>query len=371
MRKLQKISASLIVLTVLFLGAWSMPLGAQEDESSSTLQTLNHVEDILYGREKSAGLIERLSNIEKDLFGRELPGSIAERQTAILDFIEKGTSGQPSMLFKLGIAEWAVSQRIDGYGPVTRRVDSLESMLEGTAHPDKPVAMRLERILGLILSEQVQWQDAEIPAARVMKVKFTKTLTPSGVKAGDPVDLELAEDLVSEALLLAPAGSRVIAHVQSVTKPRSFGRPAEIKIGVDTLKPLGPEAVPVAIGEESKKAAKAENAQIAAAGTSFIGAILFGPVGLAGGFLVRGDAKEIPAGTELFIETAETARVSAYAVPAGLQGMLRGAGATQSGENAAEASSDNAPNTGAKSTSADTINTDTTETTDDTLTPIN
>ncbi|MDD2206228.1 MAG: hypothetical protein WCQ97_00605 [Aminobacterium sp.] len=323
MKKMLKLFVTVMILTALCLGVSNTALFAQSDEGTSTFQTLNHVEDILYGRIKTGGLIERLSNIEKDLFGRELPGSIAERQTAILDFLEKGTSGQPSMLFKLGVAEWAINQRVDAYNPVNRRVDALETVLEGTAKPDKPIAMRLERILGLILSDAVQWQDSEIPAGQVFKVKFKNTLSPSTAKKGDSVDLELSEDLVSGNTLLAPAGCRVVAHIDSVTKPRSFGRPAEVNVGVDQLLPLGPEVIPVTIGEQAKKASKAESSQIAAAGTSFIGAILFGPVGLAGGFLVRGDAKEIPAGTELFIETAQAVRISAYPVPAGLQGMVR------------------------------------------------
>ena len=359
MKKMLKLSTAVMVLIVLFLGVSSSAVWAQSDDGTSTFQTLSHIEDILYSRTKSGGLIERLGNIEKDLFGRELPGSIAERQRAILDFLEKGTSGQPSMIFKLGVAEWAINQKVDAYGPVNRRVDSLETILEGTAHPDKPVAMRLERILGLILSENVTWQDAEIPQGQVLRVKFKDTLSPAAVKAGDNVHLELAEDLVSGSMLLAPAGSRALAHVESVTKPRSFGRPAEIKIGADTLLPLGPEMIALTIGEKADKATKAESAQIAAAGTSFIGAILLGPVGLAGGMLVRGDAKEIAAGTELFVETAETVRISAYPVPAGLQGMVRPAAVSEEG-------------------SSDTVSTNETQgvaeapaTNDDTLTPIN
>jgi hypothetical protein len=62
---------------------------------------------------------------------------------------------------------------------------------------------------------------------------------------------------------------------------------------------------------------------MAAAGTSVVGAILLGPIGLAGGFLVRGDLKEIPEGSLVFAETADTFRVSSYPVPLGLQGMLQ------------------------------------------------
>jgi hypothetical protein len=84
------------------------------------------------------------------------------------------------------------------------------------------------------------------------------------------------------------------ATVTEVTKPRSFGRPAEVKISVEKLFPLGPEEVFLTVGENTKKATEAESAQMAAAGTSVVGAILLGPIGLAGGFLVRGASRKFP-----------------------------------------------------------------------------
>ena len=45
--------------------------------------------------------------------------------------------------------------------------------------------------------------------------------------------------------------------------------------------------------------------QAAAVGASAIGALALGPIGLVGGFFVKGKDVDIPAGTELYIQSSE------------------------------------------------------------------
>lgn len=294
-----------------------------EEDPQSTVFIMGRVERLLYGSERTGGLIERLGNVEKEMFGRELPGSIAERQNALLNFIEKGAPEQPSVLFKLAVAEWAVGQKIKSLDPAVKRVESLEVDLEGSPQVDRPVSMRLERILSLLIPDTVTMQEVLLPAATVVRGSLSQTLSPKTAKKGDVVDITLGSDLMVGTNLVAPRGSRIQASVTDVTKPRSFGRSAEVKIIVEKLFPLGPEEILLTVGEAAKKATQAESSVLAAAGTSVAGAVLLGPLGLAGGLFVRGGSKEIPEGSVFFTETAETVQVSSYSVPAGLQGMLK------------------------------------------------
>ena len=310
----------LVCAAALLIGA--VPVVSAQDDVS-TFHVMSRVEQLVYGGERTGGLIDRLNSVERDMFGRELPGSIAERQTALLTFIEKGTEYQPSLLFKLGVAEWAVERRVDSLAPVVRRVDALEVQLEGTPQVDRPVTMRLERVLGLLLSEPVTTTEVELPAATIIRASLAHSLSPKTAKKGDLVDLVLHSDLVIKSSLIAPKGSRVTAVVTEVTKPRSFGRPAEVKVGVESLYSIGSQAIPLTFGEESQQAVEAEAAQLAAAGTSVVGALLLGPVGLVGGFLIRGDLKELPAGSVVFSQTVDAVKVGAYPVPLGLQGLLK------------------------------------------------
>ena len=100
------------------------------------LNRLNDVERTIFGRE--GGLLNRLNDVERTIFGRELPGSLTERQTALIDFLERGTDTQPSVLFKLSVAEWGVSQEIHPTWPLTRRIDAMEAILEGANQPGPP-----------------------------------------------------------------------------------------------------------------------------------------------------------------------------------------------------------------------------------------
>ncbi|SMG36106.1 hypothetical protein [Dethiosulfovibrio salsuginis] len=295
---------------------------SQASDESPAFQRLDDMEKVVYGEVKSGGLISRLSDLEKSLFGRELPGTVAERQTAVVNFLEKGSDTQPSLLFKLAIAEWITEQRSQPSRPVTDRVRSLERKLEGEAMGEGPMAMRLERLLGLLITEPVRWENLSLAQGTVVRVALSRTISPSNVAVGDKVKGTLTTDLVIGTHLVAPKGSIAQGTVSKVSKPRSFGRPGEVSFVFDTLLPpsLGP--VPLMVGEEAVKAAEAEKAQIAAAGGSLVGALLLGPVGLAGGFLVRGDVKEIPEGTIFHLEVGQQSSSLAYPVPEGLQSLI-------------------------------------------------
>jgi len=316
------IKRSITVFLVLLLLAVASPLLAQEAETPSQAQ--DQIDGLLYGETGTGGVIQRLGKVESDLFGRELPGSISERQLGLLNFIRNGTLGQPSMVFKTGVAEWAVLHEVRVDMPLNRRISEIERQLEGAAGEDRPLAMRLERILSLLIPGQVTWQDIRVPANTVFRASFIDRISPKNAAAGDLVRLKIEEHLSIEGYLVAPRGSRIIARVDKVKPPRSFGRPSEISFVFDRLEPLGPEEIPVFLGDAAVLASKSDKTVAAAAGTSALGFILLGPIGLAGGFLVKGDAQEIPPGSIIYLETSALANVKGYPVPPSLKGLLQG-----------------------------------------------
>lgn len=308
----------------LLLGLFSLiSPEAHGTEEAPVFQKLESMENLVYGGVRSGGLIARLIDLEKTLFGRELPGTVAERQTALMNFVEKGSEAQPSLFFKLAVAEWITEQNTDPQMSIVHRVAALERKLEGQSMSEGPVAMRLERLLGILVTEPVKWRAASLPQGTVVRVALTETLSPSSVSVGQKVLGTLAQDMVVGTDLIAPKGSTVEGTVSKVSKPRSFGRPGEVTFAFDRLLPPSLTPVPLTVSDVSVKAAEAESAQIAAAGGSLVGAILLGPVGLAGGFLVRGDVKEIPAGTIFHLEAGEGASPLAYSVPEGLWSLIK------------------------------------------------
>lgn len=308
-----------VLLLVFIMTAAGAAIG---QEAETPAQAQDQIDRILYGEMGLGGVVQRLGKVETDLFGRELPGSISERQLGLLNFLQNGTLGQPSMIFKTGVAEWAVLHEVRVDLPLSRRVSEIERQLEGAAGEDRPLAMRLERVLSLLVPGQVTWQEIRIPANLVFRASFIDRISPKSAAAGDVVKLRLEEHLSIEGYLVAPRGSRIIARVDKVKPPRSFGRPSEISFAFDRLEPLGPDIIPVFLGDAAVLASKTDKTYAAAAGTSALGFILLGPIGLAGGFLVKGDAPEIPPGTVLHLETSALSNARAYPVPPALKGML-------------------------------------------------
>ena len=293
----------------------------------SSGQMMARIEQIIYGYVAKGGLIERLGKVEEDLFGRSLPGTIAERHVAILTFLEIGTDEQPSMMFKLGVAEWVVNKKIRASESATRRLEDLEVNLTGASRNGNPIVMRVESLLATLVMDQVTSQPVLLPANTVMKFRFMDELSPAKSKKGDYVRLELTNDIIVNQCLVAPAGSLLITEVRDVKRPRMFGIPGEVRLSFNELKPLGPQKPPVCVGKESENAIKearragdrGEGAIVGAGAVSIAGAALLGPVGLVSGVFIRGNSIKIPAGSVTFVQTSGDIVVSAYPIPSSIQ----------------------------------------------------
>jgi hypothetical protein len=164
----------------------------------------------------------------------------------------------------------------------------------------------------------------QIPAATVFKANFMDTLTVRTVAVGDIVRLEMEEDCIINGTLTVAKGNRLFAEVTKVRLPRSFGRPSEIHFDFKNIETIGGKPVPVVVGPEAKKAMEVDANMIGAAGASLAGAIVFGPLGIAGGILVRGNDRQIPEGTLIYVETEEFSNVEGYTIP-DLMNTMRGA----------------------------------------------
>lgn len=297
------------------------------DGKSASVLMMERIETIVYGEPNKGGLVERLNGLERELFGRSLPGSVAERHAAILNFLEVGSEDQPSMLFKIGIAEWILSKRLYAARSALKRIETLETDMDGDLQYGKPLAMRVERILTMLVSDPVTFRLVNLPAGTVLKFRFMEELSPAKSQKGDRVHIALDDDLVLDGNLVAARGCLLDAVVREVKKPRSFGVPGEVRIDFNALLPLGPQPVKVGVGEAARKAAEAANkskdkgegAIIGAGAASIAGAALLGPVGLIGGLFVRGNAIRIPEGALTFVQTSGDVTVSAYPIPESLR----------------------------------------------------
>lgn len=312
---MKKYGTIAVLIAAFFLSTGCLWAADSVSADRTLPQGLDRVESVLYGQPLTGGLLLRLSKVERDLFGMELPGSLTERQQALQVFVEDGSASQPSLLFKISVAEWVTLQRANPSWPLSNRVAHLETTLEGETQ-EGALSARLERLITKLLPSGIGAEPIQIPAATVFKARFTDTVTVRTIAVGDIVRLELEEDCIINGTLAVAKGNRLFAEVSKVTLPRSFGRSSEIQFDFQSIETIGGRRIPVLIGPEAKKAMEVDSGVIGAAGASLAGVIAFGPLGLAGGFLVRGNDKQIPAGTLIYVETEEFANVEGYLVSA-------------------------------------------------------
>ena len=352
-------AVKIYVLAVMLVFAASVCMASEavpDPDPGSSRQMMEGIEQILYGYVSQGGLIDRLAKVESDLFGRSLPGTIADRHAAILNFIDVGTDEQPSMLFKLGVAEWVVDKKINATEAASKRLENLEVNLTGASRAGNPIAMRVETLLSTLIMDPVTAQPVTVPANTVMKFRFMDELSPATSKVGDFVRLELTNDLIVNQHLVAPAGSLLLTEVREVKRPRMFGIPGEVRLSFNELKPLGPQRPAVVVGAAAEKAikdarktgARGEGAIVGAGALSIAGAALLGPVGLVSGVFIRGNSIKIAAGSVTYVQTSGDITVSAYPIPISLQ---TGAPSTSSSESESDYSSgSNSSNSGTSST---------------------
>lgn len=284
------------------------------EPGTALFQVLERCETIVYAQTQTGALLPRLARLEKDVFGRELPGSLTERQTAMLKFLEQGTETSPSLLYKVAIVEWGTTKKIMPEMGLARRLDAVEIIIDG-AITSGPIASRAERLLEKILPENTNFASTTLPKGTVVKAQLLKTLTVRTCKPGDKVALGLLNEIKQDGIIVAPAGSRLLATITKVKAPRSFGRSSEIEMQFDTLETIQPKQIPVGIGEFAKKAEQVDASTVGAIGASFAGAVILGPVGLVTGAFIRGNDKQLKEGTVFYLETAEDAEVNGYKIP--------------------------------------------------------
>ena len=145
-------------------------------------------------------------------------------------------------------------------------------------------------------------QNIELPANTVFKIALNEDVGTKTNEEGDSVSFTVEEDVVVGNVLVLPKGAQGSGVVTKVVKPRSFGRSGSLDIAFDQVFSIDEEEIPTVLGPEAREKIKME---AAAVGASAVGALALGPIGLVGGFFVKGKDVEMPAGSTLYIQTKE------------------------------------------------------------------
>lgn len=268
-------------------------------DSTNLQSKLMLVEEEVYGKYLSGSLLERLSTLEKEFYGSVSNGSIEQRINKIYSTLFTNVP-KPSVVTQLNGIEWFLSRQVSNK-PLVQRLNNLDTEIYGKIQSGT-LSQRMNELAlqAYGSSTKSPLVDAEIPADTLIKIKFATPLNSKTAKVGQKVQFTAAEDIVTDGVLVIPAGAPGIGVVTKVKEAKNFGRNGEISIDFQQIQTFDGSNVPTILGDKAKQ----EIRQLAyAAGASLASMALLGPIGIVGGIFVHGKNIDLPIGTESYIQT--------------------------------------------------------------------
>ena len=280
----------------------TMPAFAAEPATLS--DRIDRVDEVIYGSAQNGSLLNRVDRADNVIYGNgntSANGLDDRISNLYTDVVKNDNDATPSISTRINAMEYYLTDEIKTDG-VTTRVGDLETKVYGSSKTgalDQRVSNLEKSVYG---DQHYEMKSVELPADTVFKISLNDDVSSKTNEVGDPVTFTVEEDVLVGDVLVLPRGSQGSGVVTKVTRPKSFGRSGALDISFDQVFSVDDDAIPTVLGPEAKEKLKME---AAAVGASTIGALALGPIGLVGGFFVKGKDVRLPAGTNLYIETQE------------------------------------------------------------------
>jgi hypothetical protein len=293
-RKIKKV-LSMVLCAVFLISS----VGTAAADVPETVQAkLVAVETAMYGGEQTGAILDRINHLEKDYTDSYSTLGMMDRMDNLYATMFDNTR-KPSVLTQMNAIEWAIMHQVS-MASVQDRVTNMEMVIQGKVKEGtykSRIAALAKYAFGDAAIPLVQ---SAVPANTLVKIKLVTPIQTKVLKEGDTVKYQVAEDVIENGILLFAKGAPGEGVVTKSVPARNFGRNAEINIDFKTVKSVDGTTVDMFLGEKAKK----EMQQLAmAAGASAAGMVLLGPVGIVAGIFVQGKNIDVPAGTEMYIQT--------------------------------------------------------------------
>lgn len=274
------------------------------EEPATLSDRIDRVDEVIYGSAQSGSLISRVDNADNLIYGNgnSSASGLDNRITNLYtDVVKSDDDAQPSIATRVNAMEYYLTDEIKSDSLKTRMGD-LETKVYG-AEKKGAIDQRLANLEKSVYGDQhYEMKTVELPANTVFKISLNDDVSSKTNQVGDPVTFTVQEDVSVGNVLVLPKGAQGSGVVTKVSRPKSFGRSGALDISFDQVFSVDDEVIPTVLGPEAKEKLKME---AAAVGASTIGALALGPIGLVGGFFVKGKDVSLPAGSTLYIETQE------------------------------------------------------------------
>lgn len=278
---------------------------------------MDRVDQVVYGEVNGGSLLERISSVDNLIYGKgNMTGDGLDDRVsnAYLDVVNSGNDAAPSISARTNALEYYLTDEVKREA-LADRIGNLEKTVFGkekTGAIDQRSAELEKAVYG---DQHFEMKEVLLPEKTVFKIAINDKVSSKTNMVGDEVTFTVREDVKVGNNLVLPKGSQGSGVITKVSQPKSFGRSGKLDISFDQVFSLDDEPIPTVLGPEAKEKLKME---AAAVGASAVGALALGPIGLVGGFFVKGKDVEIPAGTELYIQTQSSVTTKGLVMESGV-----------------------------------------------------
>lgn len=278
---------------------------------------MDRVDQVVYGEVKDGSLLDRISSVDNLIYGKgNMTGDGLDDRVsnAYLDVVNSGNDAAPSISARTNALEYYLTDEVKREA-LADRIGNLEKTVFGkekTGAIDQRSAELEKAVYG---DQHLEMKEVLLPEKTVFKIAINDKVSSKTNMVGDEVTFTVREDVKVGNNLVLPKGSQGSGVITKVSQPKSFGRSGKLDISFDQVFSLDDEPIPTVLGPEAKEKLKME---AAAVGASAVGALALGPIGLVGGFFVKGKDVEIPAGTELYIQTQSSVTTKGLVMESGV-----------------------------------------------------
>lgn len=157
-------------------------------------------------------------------------------------------------------------------------------------------------LLGLLAVSASARERITVPKGTVVILVFDQALSSKTARVGQTVALHVKNSVKSAGHTVIAAGTRVTATISQVDKRKRYGVNAKMRLVINPVRSVYGGRINLEPRSEGKYVGGKKSGM--AAGATAGGAMLLGPVGLAGGYFIVGKPVTIRVGDLLATEVS-------------------------------------------------------------------
>lgn len=282
--------------------------------SNTMLDKTDDLEKTIYGQVQQGAIVDRAGQLELTLQGHEDGGQVAQIIDRLYSRVENNQS-TPTLKTTVNMLQWTYDGKVTD-DSLIEKMDVLERAILGRVSKDN-LEKRISKMSEILLGsdKKLTYEDVTIPNDNVFKIAIDEPISTAKNEEGDKFTFTVVEDIVIDNMLVVPEGAKGEGVITKLKRAKSFGRAAEIDLAFKNIPTVANDRFDA---EQGKEAQERSETEMHAAGASVAGVAILGPVGIVGGFFVKGNSVEYPAHQEFFVQpvtTVETYGVGLEEIP--------------------------------------------------------